>query len=256
MYEMRECLYSLPEVHFDVLKSMMSLLADIIKHSDRNKMTLSNVAICIVPSLDCVPAIVTYTLQNYDFFFKEPLPVKEPLPLPQAEGSGVSTGPQAVEEAPSSPPTPAMEKQAPAPQANGTHEDGKDKRVTQEIQRSLDSEERVDRKYKDKHKEKRRAHKRSRDKERDDDRQNSRQKDIADLQTDIRREREKYDYYNNKNAELEHKLKKEEDYSRTLLSDYERLEHKLRKIKEEYNSATSDEHKHRSVPRTPRSNLV
>ena len=49
----------------------MELLSDIIKHSDRNKMTLSNLAICIVPSLDCVPAIVTYTLQNYDYFFKE-----------------------------------------------------------------------------------------------------------------------------------------------------------------------------------------
>ena len=66
---MRAILFHLPTVNFETLKCVVSLLVDIYQHTSINKMSLSNLVTCIVPSLDCSPAIITYSIQNFDFFF-------------------------------------------------------------------------------------------------------------------------------------------------------------------------------------------
>jgi len=60
------------------------------------------------------------------------------------------------------------------------------------------------------------------------------EKDILDLHADIRREKEKTEYYIYKTVDLEAKLKKEEEYSRSLQSDFDKLERKLYKKKAAY----------------------
>lgn len=66
---MRSILFQLPIVNFESLKCLVSLLVDLYHHTAVNKMSLSNIVTCVVPSLDCSPAIITYSIQNYDFFF-------------------------------------------------------------------------------------------------------------------------------------------------------------------------------------------
>jgi hypothetical protein len=66
---MRAILFQLPTVNFESLKCLVSLLVDVYQHTSINKMSLSNLVTCIVPSLDCSPAIITYSIQHFDFFF-------------------------------------------------------------------------------------------------------------------------------------------------------------------------------------------
>lgn len=71
---MRSILFQLPVVNFEVLKCLATLLVEIKKQSDVNKMSMSNLVTCIVPSLDCCPAIVTYSIQHYDYFYSGIIP--------------------------------------------------------------------------------------------------------------------------------------------------------------------------------------
>ncbi|EGC36914.1 hypothetical protein DICPUDRAFT_97430 [Dictyostelium purpureum] len=68
---LRILVHQLPTVHFEVMQALTGLLAKIMSKSDENKMTISNIAICLVPTLNCVPAIVTYPIQYFNFFFNE-----------------------------------------------------------------------------------------------------------------------------------------------------------------------------------------
>ncbi|KAF2071566.1 hypothetical protein CYY_007118 [Polysphondylium violaceum] len=72
--KLRYLVHQLPSVHFEVMQSLTGLLSKLMSKSDENKMTISNIAICLVPTLNCVPAIVTYPIQYYDFFFNEIFP--------------------------------------------------------------------------------------------------------------------------------------------------------------------------------------
>ncbi|KAK5580779.1 hypothetical protein RB653_000803 [Dictyostelium firmibasis] len=71
---LRVLVHQLPTVHFEVMQELTSLLGKLMNRSDQNKMTISNIAICLVPTLNCVPAIVTYSIQMHDFFYNEVFP--------------------------------------------------------------------------------------------------------------------------------------------------------------------------------------
>eukprot|EP01132_Coremiostelium_polycephalum_P001386 gene1386-1751_t len=71
---LRFLVHLLPPVHFEVMESLTGLLSKLMSKSDENKMTIANIAICLVPTLNCVPAIVTYPIQYHPFFFREVFP--------------------------------------------------------------------------------------------------------------------------------------------------------------------------------------
>ncbi|EAL64838.1 RhoGAP domain-containing protein [Dictyostelium discoideum AX4] len=71
---LRVLVHQLPTVHFEVMQELTNLLGKLMSRSDQNKMTISNIAICLVPTLNCVPAIVTYSIQMHDFFYNEVFP--------------------------------------------------------------------------------------------------------------------------------------------------------------------------------------
>ncbi|GAM20035.1 hypothetical protein SAMD00019534_032100 [Acytostelium subglobosum LB1] len=70
--KIRYLVHQLPPVHFEVMQCLTGLLSKLLQRSEENKMTVSNIAICLIPTLNCVPAIVTYPIQYHEYFFNEP----------------------------------------------------------------------------------------------------------------------------------------------------------------------------------------
>jgi len=67
--ELHEIIEELPAQNYNLLKCLVSFLRKITAQSAVNKMTIENLITCIVPTLNCTPAIVYYPLQHFEIFF-------------------------------------------------------------------------------------------------------------------------------------------------------------------------------------------
>jgi len=85
--EMKFAVDSLSEINFSVLERLSKLLAGIVAHSDKNKMSLPNIVTCIAPTMRFTPAILTYSIVHHKHFFEsDPVAPPEELQL-LAEGT-------------------------------------------------------------------------------------------------------------------------------------------------------------------------
>eukprot|EP01102_Stenamoeba_stenopodia_P017442 TRINITY_DN6246_c0_g1_i1.p1 TRINITY_DN6246_c0_g1~~TRINITY_DN6246_c0_g1_i1.p1 ORF type:complete len:472 (-),score=66.86 TRINITY_DN6246_c0_g1_i1:13-1398(-) len=86
----KERIHKLPEVNLEVARELFDLLHDIIHHSLENKMTATNLAIVIGPSLlwskvptmdmssfDKIGSVVTLMIEQFSFMFKDVEPVRK-----------------------------------------------------------------------------------------------------------------------------------------------------------------------------------
>lgn len=85
--EMKFAVDSLSEINFAVLERLSKMLAGIVAHSDKNKMSLPNIVTCIAPTMRFTPAILTYSIVHHKHFFEaNPVAPPEELQL-LAEGA-------------------------------------------------------------------------------------------------------------------------------------------------------------------------
>jgi len=62
-------LQNLPTENFSTLKLLIHFLFIFVSYSHINKMNIDNIIRCIVPSIQCIPAIFYYSLTHFEFFF-------------------------------------------------------------------------------------------------------------------------------------------------------------------------------------------
>eukprot|EP01113_Clastostelium_recurvatum_P040702 TRINITY_DN6352_c1_g1_i2.p1 TRINITY_DN6352_c1_g1~~TRINITY_DN6352_c1_g1_i2.p1 ORF type:complete len:155 (+),score=32.55 TRINITY_DN6352_c1_g1_i2:258-722(+) len=67
----RDILDLLPWGSHEVLRVLFGLLVKIVLNCEKNKMTLQNLITCMVPSLRCIPGVMLYAVQYYDYCFAE-----------------------------------------------------------------------------------------------------------------------------------------------------------------------------------------
>jgi len=66
---MKSTLVQLPTENLCIFKILMQFCYLVVSNSDVNMMTADNIVKCIVPSIGCIPAIFTYTLNHFEYFF-------------------------------------------------------------------------------------------------------------------------------------------------------------------------------------------
>eukprot|EP01117_Protostelium_nocturnum_P006295 TRINITY_DN2272_c0_g1_i1.p1 TRINITY_DN2272_c0_g1~~TRINITY_DN2272_c0_g1_i1.p1 ORF type:complete len:629 (-),score=112.89 TRINITY_DN2272_c0_g1_i1:28-1914(-) len=68
----RDMIYNLPLPNYTILGVLFGLLDKVRNHSEKNKMTIFNLAIVFSPTLQCSTEAVTYILSHYHYIFDIP----------------------------------------------------------------------------------------------------------------------------------------------------------------------------------------
>jgi hypothetical protein len=69
MEELRNIIKSLPKANYFLYRYLLWFLVHVAAHSDKNKMNQGNLIRVMIPTLHCIPVLLSMPMDNYDFFF-------------------------------------------------------------------------------------------------------------------------------------------------------------------------------------------
>eukprot|EP00727_Mastigamoeba_balamuthi_P003467 m51a1_g13117 hypothetical protein (592) ;mRNA; r:475-2769 len=69
MSQIRVLLGSVAPINIELLKALTDLLAEVVQHSNENKMTINNLFIVLIPAIKCAPSLLALALSPKDSLF-------------------------------------------------------------------------------------------------------------------------------------------------------------------------------------------
>lgn len=70
--EMKNIIAGLPKYNYETFKLLIRFMNKIKENQSVNKMTMDNILRVMIPTLNCLPSIVSVAMDNYDFIFEGP----------------------------------------------------------------------------------------------------------------------------------------------------------------------------------------
>lgn len=74
---LRDTLLKLPRANYEVCKFMTFFFVALEQHESENKMSMSNILVCIAPTLQCTVGIFMHAMRNYEVVFGTPQSVTQ-----------------------------------------------------------------------------------------------------------------------------------------------------------------------------------